>query len=84
MWPDTEMCALYTSRLKIKTSYSVLEDILWKSEAQPVEEMVLWNSGHTVHTKFPATGLNYLSHRFHTTILAKITLLCLPLQTFDT
>lgn len=28
---DTEMCTLYTSRLKIKTSYNILEDIILKS-----------------------------------------------------
>lgn len=84
MWPDTEMCALYTSRLKIKTSYGILEDILWKNKAQPVDGMVLWNSGDTAYTQFSATGLNYLSHLFHIISLAKITLLCLPLQAFDT
>lgn len=39
MWPDTEMRALYTSRLKIKTSNDIFKENLWKSKVQPVDEM---------------------------------------------
>lgn len=84
MWPDTEMCPLYTSRLKINTSYDILEDILWKSKVQLEDEMRwFYETLETdyIQSSLPQVLVIYLTYVI---ILVKITLLCLPLQASDT
>lgn len=84
MWPDTEMCALHTSRLKIKTNDDILEDILWKNKVQLEDEMrqfcEIFETQH-IHSPLLQVLIIYSTYLI---ILAKIILFCLPSQTFDT
>lgn len=82
MWQDTEMCPLYASRLKIKTSYDILEDILWKSKVQlEVRRFCEILETQCIQSSLLQVLIIYPTYLI---ILAKITLLCLPLQAFDT